>query len=182
MSRELFEKIKAVASGWQRRLYFMGVMTEALAKEGIRPIVVGGNAVEFYTLGGYATGDIDLVVSDRSTADRFLASVGFEREGRHWYSEALDLAVEIPGSRLAGDPERLTEVEIDGRSVYLIGIEDLIVDRLNALVHWKSERDGEWAEEMLVLHFREIDFPYLKERAAVEGAGEALAEMLAGMK
>ena len=182
MSQELFERIKAVPAGWQRRLHFMGIMTEALAEEGIRPIVVGGNAVEFYTLGGYATGDIDLVVSDRSVVDRFLASAGFEREGRHWYSEELDLAVEIPGSTLAGDPERVTEVEIDGRSVYVIGIEDLIVDRLNALVHWKSERDGEWAEEMLVLHLREIDLSYLKDRAAAEGAGESLARMLARLK
>ena len=47
--------------GWKRKMYFVGILTKALEKFKIRPVVVGGHALEFYTLGGYATGDIDLV-------------------------------------------------------------------------------------------------------------------------
>lgn len=178
MNERTLEKLKAIPAGWQRRLYFMGVLGEALAPEGVRPVIVGGNAVEFYTLGGYATADIDLVVAEREAVDRCLCAFGFGREGRHWYSEELDLAVEIPGSVLAGDPARVTEVEIDGRLVYLIGLEDLVIDRLNALVHWRSARDGDWAEQMLALHFDEVDFDYLRRRAETEEVGNALEEML----
>ncbi|MDO3377755.1 hydrogenase maturation protease [Geoalkalibacter halelectricus] len=182
MQTEILEQLKAIPAGWQRRLYFMGVLGEVLAPAGVRPVIVGGNAVEFYTLGGYATADIDLVVAERAEVDRCLAAMGFTREGRHWFSEELDLAVEIPGSALAGDPERVTEVEIDGRLVYLIGLEDLIIDRLNALVHWRSARDGEWAEQMLALHFDEVDFDYLRRRAQGEGVGDALQAILNRME
>ncbi|SDM52824.1 hydrogenase maturation protease [Geoalkalibacter ferrihydriticus] len=182
MQAEILEKLKAIPAGWQRRLYFMGVLGEALVPVGVRPVIVGGNAVEFYTLGGYATADIDLVVAERAEVDRCLAAMGFTREGRHWFSEELDLAVEIPGSVLAGDRSRVTEVEIDDRLVYLIGLEDLIIDRLNAFVHWRSARDGEWAEQLLALHFDEVDFDYLRCRAADEGVGDTLQKILSGLE
>lgn len=144
----------------------------------MRPIVVGGHAVEFYTLGGYATGDIDITVADSKELDRILTAMGFSREGRHWYSEELDIAIEAPAVTLAGDTARVSEVEVDGLTVYIIGIEDIIIDRLNALVHWKSERDGEWAEEMLAIHRDRIDLEYLMKRAREEDTHKALLEML----
>ncbi|MGB9849686.1 MAG: hypothetical protein ACPLSY_07660 [Moorellaceae bacterium] len=57
--------------------------------------MVGGRALEFYTLGGYATKDIDLVVNGREHAKRVLEEMGFLRRPgeRHWYNEDLDLAI-----------------------------------------------------------------------------------------
>lgn len=182
MFAELLEKLKRIPDNWQKRLFFAALITRALAEKGLRPIVVGGHAVEFYTLGGYATRDIDVIVADSEPLNRILMAWGFKREGRHWYSEELDLAIESPASTLAGDITKISEVEVEGLAVYLIGIEDIIIDRLNALVHWKSERDGEWAEEMLVLHRNRMDMGYLVKRAREEGTQEALQEMLARME
>lgn len=182
MFAELLEKLKAMPDTWQRRLFFVAILTRALAEEGIRPIVVGGHAVEFYALGGYATGDIDLIVADSKPLGRLLSAWGFKRERRHWYSEELDIAMKSPASTLAGDVTKVSEVEVEGLTVYLIGIEDLIIDRLNALVHWKSERDGEWAEEMLTLHRARIDMEYLTQSAREEDTHRALQEMLARLE
>jgi hypothetical protein len=68
----------------------------------------------------------------------------------------------------------VTEVEIEGMSLYIIGVEDLIIDRLNAFVHWKSDRDGEWAKQLMALHEDEIHWEYLRERARTEGVLDAL--------
>ena len=178
MLEELLEKLKKMPENWQRRLFFMAILTRALEGENVQPIVVGEHAVEFYTLGGYATADIDIIVTDSPAVDRILKGCGFIKEGRHWYSEELDIAIEAPSSRLAGDSSRITVVEVEGLPVYLIGIEDIIIDRLNAYVHWKSERDGEWAEEMLALHLDRIDGKYLRQKAMEEDVLNALQEML----
>lgn len=183
---EGFSRFRAIGRPFERRLYLAALLTSALEPRGIRPIVVGGNALEFYTLGGYATGDLDLVVSAVEPVDLLLRSWGFERLGRHWYSESLDLAVEIPGDSLAGDLARLTVVEVEGLVAYVIGIEDLVIDRLSAYVHWRSEEDGRWAQELLTLHGSTVDWDYLAVRGRearvlealerVRQAGEARAE------
>lgn len=178
MISELLEKLKGMPDNWQKRLFFVGILTKTLETEGVRPIVVGGHAVEFYTLGGYATGDIDIAIVDSRALDKILTDWGFKKEGRHWYSEEIDIAIEAPASTLAGDEKRLTEVEVEGLTIYIIGVEDIIIDRLNALVHWRSFRDGEWAEEILALHFDKIDIEYLKERAKEEDTYEVLEGML----
>ena len=151
----------------RKALGVVAALTEALESEGIRPILVGGVALEFYTLGGYATKDIDLVVSGREKVKTVLENLGFmHRMGeRHWYSTELDVAIEIPDEVLAGSPEKLTVLEIDGKNVYIIGIEDLIIDRLSAAKFWQSPSDFEWAVKIIALHAEDIDFGYLKKAA-----------------
>lgn len=174
MTEEKIEKLKTIPPGFKRRLYLVALLTEALKPYDIRPIVVGGAAVEFYTLGSYATLDVDLVSGGYERIDHILRGWGFTRRGRYWENVELDIAVEVPDSELAGSYDRVTEVEIDGMSLYLIGVEDLIIDRLNAFVYWRSERDGEWAKQLMALHEERIDWGYLRERAEDEGVLEAL--------
>jgi hypothetical protein len=45
----------------KRRLGVVAILTEALKKYAIRPVIVGGFAVELWTMGKYATLDIDLI-------------------------------------------------------------------------------------------------------------------------
>ena len=76
-----------------------------------------------------------------------------------------------------GDYSKISEITVDDMKVYIIGIEDLIIDRLNAFVWWKSEEDGKWAKQLMALHEKEIDKKYLLQRAKKEGVAEALEKI-----
>lgn len=172
------ERVKEEADPLTKRLLFMGLLTKELKQDKVRPIIVGGNAVEFYTAGGYATGDID-VVAPSEPLDKILKRWGFEKEGRHWINEELGIAIEAPAFSLDSQEQydMIYEVEIDGLFVYIIGIEDLIVDRLAAYVYWKSSDDKFWAKELIVLHLDEIYWNYLEKRAKEEEVITALIEL-----
>lgn len=51
----------------------------------------------------------------------------------------------------------------DELKVYVIGIEDIILDRLRACIHWKSASDCEWGKRMFLLHRDRLDIEYMKE-------------------
>jgi len=176
--KELLKRAKEIADPLKRQLFIIGILTKSLKKYNLQPVIVGGFALEFYTTGGYNTGDIDLVFSDTQLLDEILSSWGFEKEGRHWISEDLDIFIEAPGSMLTPEEKKhLTEVTVNGFSIYLIGIEDLIIDRLNAYVHWRSKDDGYWAKELLVIHNKKIDWRYLRKRCEEEQTLPALKKL-----
>jgi len=76
----------------------------------------------------------------------------------------IEIAVEIPGNDLAGSYDKVSKVNIDNENyVYLISIEDIILDRLRAAVHWNSEQDSIWGFRLLVQHFEQVDLDYLRQ-------------------
>lgn len=163
----------------KKSLLFLGILTEAIKSEGIKPVLVGGRALEFYTLGGYATKDIDIILNGRTRAGIALKEMGFQKNPgeRHWYHEELDIALEIPGDYLAGSIEKLTVVEIGGMECYIIGVEDLIVDRLAAAKFWGVETDLQWAAKILALNIYDIDVDYLGEAAQKAGVDDFLKKV-----
>lgn len=172
------ERIKESKDPLTRRLLLVGLLTRALEAKDIKPVIVGGQAVEFYTAGGYATGDIDIVSPGLEEIAKVLTELGFTKEGRHWFSEELNILIEVPSSALtATQYEKITTVEIDELRVYLIGIEDLIIDRLNVFVHWKSGDDRIWAKELMLLYKDQVDWEYLEKRASQEEISRAVKEL-----
>ena len=161
----------------ERRLWVLAVITEFLKPSGIKPILVGGGAVEFYTSGGYSTIDMDIVVNTQLLS-AVMAEFGFTKSGRHWYREDIGIPLEAPSEVLAEDQDRALKVEIDDMSIFIIGLEDLIVDRLNAFVHWQSAEDGRWAKHLIGENQSQIDWDYLKKRAGEEGTAEALKTII----
>ncbi|MCL5780654.1 MAG: hypothetical protein M1119_07060 [Firmicutes bacterium] len=63
--------------------------------------------------------------------------------------------------------EKIVTVE-EGYHIYVIGIEDLILDRVRAAVYWKSSADREWAFLLIISQMEEIDFNYLEKEAKKE--------------
>lgn len=117
----------------RKRLLALGILTDRLKEDGLEPILVGGVVLEFYTAGGYTTKDMDLALPTCPEVDAAFAGLGFAREGRYWYHEELDLLFEAPApAGLPGETSPRTEVEIDGLRVVIIGLEDLLIDRLRA--------------------------------------------------
>jgi hypothetical protein len=79
----------------------------------------------------------------------------------------LELYFEAPApAGLPGETAPRTELDVDGLRVVVLGVEDLLMDRLRAWVHWKSEEDRRWATRLALLYARELDWAYLRSRAA----------------
>ena len=136
---ELEERLAGIGDVLERRLTFVALLSAAVEALGWPlPVVVGGHAVEFWTAGEYATVDIDLVAASEPL-DQILRVWGFKRQGRHWYDDALGLVVEAPGSQLEPrQRSRVASVDVGGVRALVLGVEDLVIDRLNACAHWQD--------------------------------------------
>ncbi|MBU0610733.1 MAG: UbiD family decarboxylase [Armatimonadetes bacterium] len=175
------EELRDIAQPFQRRLALAAVLQEALREMGESSAVVGGHAVEAYTLGGYSTADIDLVVFAKSKAATVLTAWGFKQRGRVFWHETIGVAVDLIGQDLAGDWARTVAVEVGGHLARIIGPEDLIIDRLNACVHWQSPEHCHWAEAIAARRRADLDITYLQQRAVEEGVSEACQRVLEGV-
>jgi len=162
------EKLKS-KSKFEKMLLFTSIFTELLEEYNIKPIIVGGLSVEIYTRNDYTTVDIDLVLSGRDKANEILQKLGFEKLGKDWYHEDLEIALEIPDNVLDGSYEKVLILNLpNNKKVYVIGIEDILADRLRACVHWKSTADCEWGYRLLFIHYQDIDIEYLIEKSKKE--------------
>lgn len=171
---ELESLLASFADPLERRLAFVALLTSGVEALGWpAPVIVGGHAVEFYTAGGYATVDIDLAGASEPVK-QVLDEWGFDRQGRHWFDEELRLVVEVPGSRPGPDElEHVTRVRIGRLTVHIIGVEDLIVDRLAACKFWTDEDSCDWARTMITVT-NDLDVAYLRRRASEEDVTDAL--------
>ena len=163
----------------RRNLLFVALLDRKLGRPSPnqRPIVVGGSAIEFYTTGGYASADLDLVMPHPEDAERILDASGFLRRGRYWSLPDTDLLVEFPGQTLTYAPgayDRLSEVEVgDGLAATVIGIEDILIGQLFTAVSERRENDRRWALEMAVLHFDRLEWAAVETLAGGNGIAEA---------
>lgn len=149
--------------------YLMGLITPFLDDLGADPaIIVGGHAVELYTSGSYKTADIDLVMIRDDLARGLFDRLGFEREGRFHYVSELDIPIEFPSNDLAGSKDRVTKLNTPDGYCYVIGVEDLIIDRLSAAEFWNDARSEEWARYLMSSQFENLDIDYMRKRALEE--------------
>ena len=183
-SQDPFLKAKAKERGFERMIYVMSLITPRLEEKGVKCVVVGGAAVEFYTRDWYATGDIDLAVTKdkRKIIDQTLRDMGFTSEGRMWVREDLNLYIETPGDIRTIGMEKVTRIETDAGYTYIIGLEDIILDRISAAIHWGSESDKEQAIRIASIYFEKIDWPYVRAKAKKDNAESMLNEILEAVK
>lgn len=166
-----------LADQLQRRLAFVGLLSDEIRKLGWPPpVIVGGHAVEFYTAGDYPTIDIDLAGASEPVAE-VLGGWGFLREGRHFYDDALGLVVEVPAASLdTAQLEHAVGVRLAGVTAYVLGVEDLVVDRLSACKFWGHEDSCTWAQALLKGAV-EIDRAYLERRGVAADVLDKLREI-----
>ncbi|MGA1842887.1 MAG: UbiD family decarboxylase [bacterium] len=175
--RERLQKSSAIENTLKRRLWILAILTDAMKTIGERPVLIGGQALEYYTLGGYTTGDIDIALPSSKEVDTIFSKLGFHKEGRYWIREDIDALIEAPTSDLSGEDAQLVELEIEDMHCYIIGLEDLIIDRLNGYVHWHWEDDGRWVKRLLSLHAEEIDKEYLFRKAREQSTEQTLMKI-----
>jgi hypothetical protein len=171
--------IKKTESPLKRQLLMVGLLTRLLKMMNKKaPVIIGGCALSYYSREVYFTSDIDLAYADREALNTALKSISFEKEGRYWVHEELKVVIEAPASSLPGQDSPIEVVELgEGLQCSIIGIEDLLIDRLNAFKHWKSEIDGEMVELLMRRYKNDLDWSYL-EKKAVLPENNALSEIL----
>ena len=165
---QILERIRTMESPLKRQLLMVGLITRILEERGRpSPILIGGGALSYYTREVYFTSDIDLAYGDRDTLDAVLRELGFLKQGRYWLQQDLDIALEVPVTSLPGEDSPIEIAELgDGLVCRIIGMEDLIIDRLNACKHWKSKTDCEMTELLILKYGPDLDWEYLEHRAA----------------
>jgi hypothetical protein len=177
-TQELLETIRKMESPLKRQLLIVALVTRLLEKIGKRPpVIIGGCALSYYSREVYFTSDIDLAYADREALDMVLKSIGFEKKERYWVHEGLKTAIEVPASILAGEDAPIEVVELgEGLQCSIVGIEDLVIDRLNACKHRKSEIDCEMVELLIRRYMKDLDWSYL-EKKAILPVNDTLSEI-----
>ncbi len=95
------QRLQKASSRLERKLLLVGELTRRLQSKGVIPVIVGGTALEVYTVGNYLTADLDLVASAYPEVAKELEAMRFQREGRIWYHPDWELVVGISIEQLA---------------------------------------------------------------------------------
>jgi len=178
-TKQILDIIKSTESPLKRQLLMVALITRLLEEKGKSPpIIIGGCALSYYSREVYFTSDIDLAYADREALNTVLMSIGFGKRGRYWVNEGLKMAIEAPASVLVGEESPVEIVDLgDGLYCRVIGIEDLLIDRMNACKHWKSETDCEMVELLTKRYVDDLDWSYLEKKAAMP-ENDTLSELL----
>jgi hypothetical protein len=175
-AKALIPQLKREPNPQKMKMLLLGYVTDRLEKESQSIYLVGGQAVETYTGGQFLTGDIDITTTDSKATEKILASLGFKQIGMIWLNKELGVAIQIVGSFLTGSLERTLTIQAGPYNVKVIGVEDLIVDRLAHAKLWKSPGDLEKAKVLYASFKRQIDENYLREIAKKRNVEDFLAQ------
>lgn len=172
-----FEEVSQILSRESERdrqiLAFAALLTRETKSE---VIVVGGSAIEIYTKGGYASGDID-IVGNREAIHRVLSGWHFEDKGMLWIQKVWKLAVDVRGDVYSGSRYRLSTIQTPFGPVLVAGIEDLIVKRLAEVKHWHVKAALEEAALLWTTNRDRVDELYLEEQATSYDVLDVLSDL-----
>jgi hypothetical protein len=168
-------------SKFDKMIGVCALFTELMKHHDLHPVIVGGLAVEIYSRSEYTTSDVDLIFSRRDIADDCFIQLGFVKIGRHWLHEKLGVSIEIPNDILdLADRDKVIKMNLsESTYVYVIGLEDIILDRMRACVHWTSTSDCEWGYRLYLLHQERLDLDYMRMKAEEDLTLELLNRWIA---
>jgi hypothetical protein len=170
----------------EARLALAASLAALAAPQKIRPVVVGGTAVDFYAALSTPSGlepsrslrasrDVDVItVGEFGDAGRLRllleASPEFEADEpripaaqcRKWWLRGAPLLVEVMSGDLYGDPQRVVTVEFEGGEAYLWAPEDTAwqyAQSAQATRHQPS-----WERALAIARAQDLDWDYLRTR------------------
>ena len=161
-SKSFISRLRKEPNELRKKMLLLGYVTSELEKKKQTIFLVGGQAVETYTAGQFLTGDIDVTTSDSATTQKVLKSLGFEEIGMIWLNKPLGIAFHIVGYF---PPERSRTIRIGPYKARIVGVEELILDRLSAAKFWNIPADYEKAKVLYDNFEKQIDKDYLREIA-----------------
>ena len=165
-------------------------VSEAMTARGFQaPVLVGGAAVEVYSLSAIATGDFDISTGAQDAFEEELQRHGFVRPSgpgmatRGWIHPELALGFEVVTATLLGgmaDRERVRMIDTgEGQSVSVISLEDIIADRMGQFASGSAPTMFAQAKELFDL-YPTADIGYMESRIRYETAGEYGIDALKG--
>lgn len=174
-------EILAKAGDRDRVVLEFAALLAAESGLGDQLVVVGGSALEIYTRGGYASGDIDLV-GDRAKIASVLAGWGFAKKGRYWAHGGLKLFVDIPGRYYNGNFYRTQVLTTPHGRVRISEPEYLLVRRLAAAKFWRDSGALDEAALLAAVNPSAIDWSYAEELAEREEVSDLMSELRSRVK
>ena len=173
------------------RLALAAGITQLAGLVGVKPIVVGGTAVDFYAASATPRGlepnktlrasqDVDVITvtsfgADPAALRQALAkNPDFTSEEtaipvasrRKWWLKGAPLLVEILGGELYGDPERVVELDVAGGQVFLWAPEDTAWQYMQVALSERSRTSWERAVAIAAAQANEAwQWDYLRSRA-----------------
>lgn len=159
----------------KRQMRVAMVIASELEKRGTQVVMVGGSALEFYTVANYLTRDIDFVATRPDDIKIVMTGLGFANDGGTWYlPENPHIVVEFPKGPLDGSWTRIQRVSgSDGTGVNIISMEDILIDRASAVKYWNDP--DEWVKYIMVGNYDRIDWEYLENRARELACDDVIA-------
>jgi len=173
-ARALIAQLRKEQNSLTQKMLLLGYITYRLEKEKQHVYLVGGQAVETYTAGQFTTGDIDITTTDSKVTEKVLTSLGFEQIGMIWLNKQLGVAVQIVGLFPNANLDKALTIKAGPYKVNVIGVEDLIVDRLAHVKFFKVAGDMEKAKVLYAIFKRQIDKKYLRDTAKKRGVEDTL--------
>ena len=165
----------------ERAMKLAGLVTSLFREHGIHLVVVGGSAVEFYTEGGYMSGDIDFCrKSLKGPSPRLMEEVfkalGGKGVGRNWL--VCGLYVDMLGIAEMETDKELRVLETPYGEVRMIPPELALVERV--LFSTQDAECAASARQMMAAALNDETFDWAEaERIARLPDFKVLDEMLA---
>lgn len=158
-------------------------ISEAMHKRGLlRPVLVGGAAVEFYSTSALTTGDFDMCTPSQAELEDEMQRQGFVRPSgrgkslRGWIHPELGLGFEVVADvPMDGNVDaahiRLVRPVGEEALFRVISVEDLIADRMGQFASGTARDRIDQARLLLSLH-PAADLGYLDRRIREESSGD----------
>lgn len=187
--------------GLDARLLLAAAVQAVVAADGARVVLVRGSAVDFWAAETTAQGlqpsarlrasmDLDLVPlgtwGDARRVRRALHASGLFRPAspgipveqcRAWLPLDVPIGVEVIGEELAGDPDRVVRLEVDGAEAWVWGPEDTAWQYAENA--WSQGSRDDWTRALAVAAAQSLDWAYVQEVARAAGLGFVAAALQA---
>ncbi len=174
-----YRQLKEEKDQLKRKLLFLGFFSEKLKEKGVNAVIVGGEAIDIWTGGTFASADIDLLVQSKKITEKLLNKFGFEKQANTlWLNMDLATVIHVIESSFSGDTSKLKKMKIGKYEIQIASPEYLIKDRLCSYKFWKEnpQSDMEKTVALLRIFSDSIDNSYLDELAKENDIEDVLAE------
>lgn len=175
--------IESTADLLERALKLAGLLSSIFECRGFRLVVVGGSAVEFYTEGGYMSGDIDLCRTTLKAIpprmmQEIVAELGGKGVSRSW--SICGLCVDMLGFLESETVLPCREVETPYGTIRIIPPELVLVERVLIAFCPRSDEAMATARKMMAAALDDPSFSWEEaERLAALPSFGVLEELLA---